>query len=349
MEQSALFSLRDRLIAAAAFAYALHLLHEAGVYVQWTVDELRWSAYPWFAASDVVATISLLGQFAGFVVVGTAFAGRLHLRAGRVRLGAYFVGGAYILMLVSPVLWALDSHGLVDNLIQPDVVTMLAAYVAASAAAWTVASAHAKKRTGASPKMIDRKGLLGWASVCFGASVALTLIATRVGDGFYALTGGWVYEGRDFALYLVANVALVLGALLAAYGFFRYHRTPDWAREARHAKALAISSAPIALYGVIAFSRSLTSSVHQLPSHLDSWLVLLAGLAVMVAGFCLSLAYVLACRAVPASVSPESIPKLDVALPECPSCGSAYNPADYREDAPVWLCGSCHASLRSLV
>jgi hypothetical protein len=33
------------------------------------------------------------------------------------------------------------------------------------------------------------------------------------------------------------------------------------------------------------------------------------------------------------------------AIPACPSCGTSYNPADYRADAPRIYCSSCHAEL----
>jgi hypothetical protein len=98
LERPAYLSLRDSLVGVAAFTYALYLLHEAGVYCWETVKWSWWEVYPWSSISDVVVTVSLLGQFAGFVVVGAAFVGRLQSRAGRVHLGAYCVGAAYVLM-----------------------------------------------------------------------------------------------------------------------------------------------------------------------------------------------------------------------------------------------------------
>ena len=31
--------------------------------------------------------------------------------------------------------------------------------------------------------------------------------------------------------------------------------------------------------------------------------------------------------------------------PVCPHCGASYNPADYRQDAPEWLCSQCRKPL----
>lgn len=347
MQLRAFLSLRDRLIGAAALAYAVGLILEAAGFALSLLPVPDWVDESWGTAGIIILVCATLGQGVGFSVAGAGFLRERLLRDRRLRIGAHLVGSSYLLSFVGLVVFYSAASDVGDN----GVNSMLAC-LAGATAALLVARAFREGSTGASPELSDRGWPLAWAALWFAVNAGLLAVSHTAGS--------WTVASS--ALYAASEWVTVVAAAIASFAFFRA-ACPDMGKVlgraigvrtllALVAGVLFIAGVLLFAYGVVAFKPFQTHG--QGPSaEAWAWLNVLGNLRLVVAGALVSLAFVVSGQKGDGPRAWRRRWKWAMETGEsgatCPSCGAAFNPSDYREDAPDWLCDRCGESLRSSV